>query len=213
MDIKNSNEPRDEHSSKSSYELSSELRKEHFSEPNNEHSDVHGSKSSDELSSELKKEHFSEPNNEHSDVHGSKSSDELSSELRKKHFSEPNNEHSDVHSSEKSRKKYTKDEVINIFKKTGILTSRQINRHPDLPAYTTILRLFETTKINDVWNTLNFSLPSKYTKEGVSKALEKTGKLTSKQISQHPDLPALNTILKLFGTKKINEVWKELSIS
>ncbi len=77
-----------------------------------------------------------------------------------------------------------------------------------------IYKLFKTTKIIDVWNELGIPIPprSTYIKEEVSKALKKTGYLKQKEIDQHPDLPSRPTVLKLFKTTSMANVWKELNI-
>ncbi len=51
-----------------------------------------------------------------------------------------------------------------------------------------------------------------YTKEEVSKTLKEIGWLKQKEVNPHPDLPSHSTVLKLFKTTKINNVWKELNI-
>ncbi len=51
-----------------------------------------------------------------------------------------------------------------------------------------------------------------YTKEEVSKALKEIGYLTQRDIAQHPDLPSVRTILRLFKTTSMTDVWKELNI-
>ncbi len=106
---------------------------------------------------------------------------------------------------------YTKDEVSKVLKEIGWLKQKDINQHSDLPSLSTVFNLFKTTKINDVWNELGIPFPS-YTKEEVSKALKETGYLPQIKIDQHPDLPSLSTIIRLFKTTKINNVWKELNI-
>ncbi len=109
---------------------------------------------------------------------------------------------------------YTKEEVSKALKETGWLETKDINQHPDLPTALTIVKLFKTTKINDVWKELGipFTPRPSYTKEEVSKTLKKTGYLKQREISQHPDLPAHSTVLKLFNTTKISDVWEELDI-
>ncbi|MCP4049085.1 MAG: hypothetical protein GY730_00025 [bacterium] len=105
---------------------------------------------------------------------------------------------------------YTKEEVSKALKKTGYLTSRKIAQHPDLPSHSTIRRLFKTTSMANVWNELD--IPVRYAKEEVSKALKKIGWLSQKDINQHSTLPSYVTVLNLFKTTKINNVWKELDI-
>ncbi len=107
---------------------------------------------------------------------------------------------------------YTKEEVSKALKKIGYLPQREIDQHPDLPSYSTIRKLFKTTNMADAWKELDIPFPSSYTKESVFKALKKTGYLPQRKIAHHPDLPAHTTVLKLFKTTKINNVWKELSI-
>ncbi len=51
-----------------------------------------------------------------------------------------------------------------------------------------------------------------YTKEEVSKALKEIGWLKAKEIEQHPDLPSYSTVLRLFKTNTMNDVWEELDI-
>ncbi len=105
---------------------------------------------------------------------------------------------------------YTKEEVSKALKKTGYLSQRKIDQHPDLPSVRTVLKLFKTTKMSDAWNELG--IPAPYTKEEVSKALKKIGYLTTIEINQHPDLPVHTTILRLFKTTKLSDVWEELGI-
>ncbi len=105
---------------------------------------------------------------------------------------------------------YTKEEVSKALKKTGYLSQRKIDQHPDLPSVRTVLKLFKTTKMSDAWNELG--IPAPYTKEEVSKALKKTGYLSQRKIDQHPDLPSRSTVLRLFKTTKLSDVWKELNI-
>ncbi len=109
---------------------------------------------------------------------------------------------------------YTKEEVSKALKKIGYLPRKKIEQHPDLPSCKTVLRLFNTTKTNDVWKELDipFTPRPSYTKEEVSKALKETGYLTQIKIEQHPDLPSIPTIIKLFKTTKTNDIWKELNI-
>ncbi len=112
------------------------------------------------------------------------------------------------------KQEYTKEEVSKALKKTGYLPQRKIDQHPDLPTHITVLRLFNTTKIANVWKELSipFTPRTTYTKEEVSKALKEIGYLTQKDINKHPDLPSRQTIVKLFKTTSINNVWKELNI-
>ncbi len=107
---------------------------------------------------------------------------------------------------------YTKESVAKALKEIGWLPQKEIHQHPNLPARTTIFRLFKTTKMNDVWNELGIPFPSNYTKEEVSKALKEIGWIKIKDIKQHPDLPSLTTVLRLFKTTKMNNVWNELGI-
>ncbi len=110
--------------------------------------------------------------------------------------------------------KYFKDEVTTALKKTGYLSQIEIKNHPDLPARNTILRLFKTTSMNDVWKKLGipFTPQPSYTKDEVARALKKIGLLSQKEINAHPELPAVMTILRLFNTTKISEVWNQLNI-
>ncbi len=111
------------------------------------------------------------------------------------------------------KQEYTKEEVSKTQKKTGYLKQKEIDQHPDLPSHTTVLKLFKTTKINNVWKELNIpSQKPSYTKEEVTKTLKKTGYLLKRKINQHPDLPSYMTIVKLFETTKMANVWKELNI-
>ncbi len=112
------------------------------------------------------------------------------------------------------KQEYTKEEVSKALKEIGYLKQKEIDQHPGLPGHNTILRLFKTTSMTNVWKELDipFTPQPSYTKEEVSKALKKTGYLTSRKINQHPDLPSRQTIVKLFKTTKINDVWKELNI-
>ncbi len=107
---------------------------------------------------------------------------------------------------------YTKESVSKALKEIGYLKSSEIAQHPDLPSRPTILKLFKTTKINDVWNELDIPFPLNYTKESVSKALKEIGWLTTREFDKHPNLPSLTTVYKLFKTIKMNDVWKELGI-
>jgi len=52
-----------------------------------------------------------------------------------------------------------------------------------------------------------------YTKVQVVEVLKKTGRLTTAEISEHPELPNIATVKKLFQTKKIKDVWKELGMA
>ncbi len=112
------------------------------------------------------------------------------------------------------KQKYTKEEVSKALKETGYLSQIKIELHPALPSVPTIVQLFKTTKINDVWKELNvpFTPQPSYTKEEVVKVLKKTGYLSHKDIDQHPNLPSYSTVLRLFKTTSINNVWKELNI-
>ena len=49
------------------------------------------------------------------------------------------------------RSKYDKEDVLNNLKKIGRLKNNEIEKHPHLPSKTTILRLFKTTNMTDVW--------------------------------------------------------------
>ncbi len=108
----------------------------------------------------------------------------------------------------------TKEEASKALKETGYLPQRKIEQHPDLPSRMTVLKLFKTTKITDVWNELGIpiTLQAIYTKEEVFKVLKETGWLSQKEINQHPGLPSYMTVLRLFNTTKINNVWEELDI-
>ncbi len=107
---------------------------------------------------------------------------------------------------------YTKEEVGEALKKTGYLKIKEIEQHPNLPACTTVLRLFKTSKMTNVWKELDIPMPNFYTKEEISKGLKKIGHLSSIEIDKHPDLPSCSTVLRLFKTTKINDAWRELSI-
>ncbi len=108
------------------------------------------------------------------------------------------------------KQEYTKEEVVKALKETGYLTQKEIEQHPDLPSHSTIRRLFKTTSMANVWKEL--SIPVRYTKEEISKALKETGYLSQQEIEQHPDLPSVPTIVRLFNTTKITNVWEELNI-
>ncbi len=112
------------------------------------------------------------------------------------------------------KQKYTKEEVARTLSEIGWLTIREIDQHPDLPSVRTILRLFKTTSMANVWKELDipFTPQPSYTKEEVSKALKKTGWLKTKEINQHPDLPAHTTVLRLFKATSMDDVWEELDI-
>ncbi len=115
------------------------------------------------------------------------------------------------------KSKYTKEEVARTLKKTGWLKYSEIDKHPELPAVMTIRRLFKTTNMSDVWKVLGITIPTnryktKYTKEAVAKALKKIGYLTKIEINKHSELPSVSTILRLFNTTKISEVWNQLNI-
>ncbi len=56
------------------------------------------------------------------------------------------------------------------------------------------------------------AMKQKYIKEEVAKMLQEIGWLSTKEIGQHPNLPSLPTILKLFKTTKMSDVWEELDI-
>ncbi len=114
--------------------------------------------------------------------------------------------------------KYTKEAIIMTLKKVGWLKNKEINQHSSLPAVKTITRLFKTTKMSDVWRELKITIPPsqrppKYTKEEIAKVLKKIGWLKKREISQHPSLPAERTILKLFKTTKLSDIWRELKIT
>ncbi len=113
-----------------------------------------------------------------------------------------------------SKQEYTKKEVSKTLKETGYLKVKEIDQHPDLPSHSTVLNLFKTTKITNVWKELDIPFTSRpsYTKEEVSKALKETGYLPQKDINQHPDFPSCGTIVKLFKTTKMSDVWEELDI-
>ncbi len=113
--------------------------------------------------------------------------------------------------------KYTKEEVSKALKKTGWLSVQKLNQHPELPAKTTILKLFSTTKVNDVWRELDIQIPatpnkSKYTKEAISRILKKIGWMSKNEIKRRCYLPSVSIIVSLFNTTKINDVWEELGI-
>ncbi len=108
--------------------------------------------------------------------------------------------------------KYTKNEIAKALKKTGYLTQKEIDQHPNLPSERTIRKLFKTNKMSDAWRELNIPVPTNYTKDEVVKALKKEGYLTQKEINQHPDLPSVLIIKKLFKTTEMTEVWRELDI-
>ncbi len=110
------------------------------------------------------------------------------------------------------KQEYTKEEVSKALKKIGYLTTIEINQHSDLPSLSTVFNLFKTTKINDVWNELGIPFPSSYTKEEVAKVLKEIGWLRAIGIDPHPDLPSFSTVLRLFKTTSMANVWKELSI-
>ncbi len=111
------------------------------------------------------------------------------------------------------KQEYTKEEVSKALKETGWLKIKEIDQHPDLPSYMTVLNIFNTTKITDVWKELNIpSQKPSYTKEEVVKALKEIGWLKQSDIEKHPNLPSRNTILKLFKTTSMANVWNELGI-
>ncbi len=112
---------------------------------------------------------------------------------------------------QRPKPKYTKEDASKALKKTGWLSMRAIQEHPDLPTLDTISKLFKTTKINDVWEELGIELP-KYSKEDVVEVLKETGWLSWRDIKKHPKLPGVPSILKLFKATKLNEVWSELGI-
>ncbi len=107
---------------------------------------------------------------------------------------------------------YSKDDVSRMLKNVGWLKSKDINQHPNLPSIPTILNLFKTTKISDVWRELGISPQPKFTKEEVARMLKETGWVKNQYIEDHPDLPSMPTIFKLFKTTKMSDVWKELKI-
>ncbi len=109
---------------------------------------------------------------------------------------------------------YTKEEVSKTLKKTGWLKTKEINQHPDLPAHSTVLKLFKATSMANIWKELGIPFTQKpsYTKESVSKALKEIGWLENKDINQHPDLPSYTTVLKLFKTTSMANVWEELDL-
>ncbi len=112
----------------------------------------------------------------------------------------------------KDRHNYTKKEVGRTLKETGWLAAKEIEDHPDLPSWSTILKLFKTTKINNVWKELKIRFPSRYTQEEVARALKGIGWLTAREIDKHPDLPSCSTVFRIFKTTKIIEVWNQLNI-
>ncbi len=115
----------------------------------------------------------------------------------------------------RTEQEYCKDEVARALKVVGWIKDYEIDLHPDLPPRSVIVKLFETTKLDDVWREVGVVVPGKrrrYTKEEVAEALKKVGWLTVKEINRHPDLPTETTIFKLFKTTKINDVWQELNI-
>ncbi len=109
---------------------------------------------------------------------------------------------------------YTKEEVAKALKEIGYLPEREVRQHPDLPPLYRILKLFKTSKTNDIWKELGIPITSRpsYTKDSVSKTLKKTGWLETKEVEQHPDLPAHRTVLNLFNTTSMDDVWEELDI-
>ncbi len=108
--------------------------------------------------------------------------------------------------------KFTREEVEKVLRRTGWLTSDEISKHPDLPSSTTVVKLFKGRSTHDIWRAMNIPDPTIHTKESVSKVLRETGWITRQEISDHPDLPASTTVLKLFGTNSIYDVWDELKI-
>ncbi len=109
---------------------------------------------------------------------------------------------------------YTKDSVAKVLKETGYLSQKEIDKHPSLPLCGTIRKLFNTTKMTNVWNELGIPFIPKpsYTKDSVAKVLKETGYLSQKEIDKHPGLPSHTTILRLFKTTSMDNVWKELDI-
>ncbi len=114
-----------------------------------------------------------------------------------------------------SQPSYTKEEVAKKLKEFGWLKNKKIVKHPELPVVETICKLFETTKMSDVWKQLDISFKDRfnYTKEEVAKTLKEVGHLTDKKVGKHSNLPSAPTIVKLFNTTKMSDVWEELSIS
>ncbi len=54
----------------------------------------------------------------------------------------------------KDRFNYTKEEVAKTLKEVGRLTDKEVDKHPDLPSSPTIVKLFNATKMSDVWEEL-----------------------------------------------------------
>ncbi len=108
---------------------------------------------------------------------------------------------------------YIKKEVAKTLKKTGYLTQKAIDQHPSLPTHMIVLRLFKTNTMNDIWKELGIPIipRSSYTKEKVFKVLKKLGRLSQKEINQHPYLPSCSTILRLFKTTKMSDIWEKVN--
>ncbi len=49
----------------------------------------------------------------------------------------------------------TKESISKLLKETGYLKNQHIEGHPDFPSINTICRLFNTTKMSDVWRELD----------------------------------------------------------
>ncbi len=112
------------------------------------------------------------------------------------------------------KQKYTKEEVVKALKKIGYLKQKEIDQHPNLPSHSTVLKLFKTTSMANVWKELDipFTPRPSYTKDSVTKALKETGWLETKDINKHPDLPSRDVIARLFKTTSMDDVWEELDI-
>ena len=119
-----------------------------------------------------------------------------------------------------SREKVTKLLMMAREKYGRRLSQNEINKDPDLPVLETVLKVFKTTKISEVWDELEREVEKTttqkiYTRDEVEKSLYqeylKKGKpLTLLEIvalCKEKKVPSVRTIFRCFGTTKILEVW------
>lgn len=119
-----------------------------------------------------------------------------------------------------SREKVTKLLMIAREKYGRRLSQNEINKDPNLPVLETVLKVFKTTKISEVWDELEREVEKTttqkiYTRDEVEKSLYqeylKKGKpLTLLEIvalCKEKKVASVRTIFRCFGTTKILEVW------
>lgn len=103
------------------------------------------------------------------------------------------------------------------------LTIEEINKSKKLPHSTTIMRKFHTTKINDVWSEIEEEMRcDTHIKSHIDKKKENikynlkrlyvknNRRLTMKEINEIKEIPSTSTIIRIFNTTKITDVWSQI---